>query len=175
MLTAPHDGKKGDKEMSQKKVQKYCGRAVTWNPVASQLRYSAEKRTALDGKVWWCIFDHKERKYIAGSKYRMMAECRMMIGRKVRAGELPTDKSDFFEDPQGFKTGKHTYIVDVNWTVSRPYSVEAKSAEEAQKIIQERVDKGGICVWTDGFETEDDCEVKTSGEEKNDGSICFYE
>lgn len=175
MLTAPHDGKTGDKDMDKKKAQKYCGRAVTWRPVASQLRYSAEKRTALDGKVWWCIFDHKERKYLEGYRYKMMAECRMMIGRKVRAGELRTDKSDFYEDSNEFKKGKHIFIVDVDWTVSRPYSVKAESAEEAQKIIQDRVDKGEICVWTDGFETEDDCEVKTSGEEKNDGSIVFYE
>lgn len=175
MPTAPHDGKKGDKDMNRKKVLKYCGRAVTWKPVASQLRYSAEKRTALDGKVWWCIFDHKERKYIAGSKYRMMAECRMMIGRKVRAGELPTDKSDFYEDPNGFKKGKHKFVVDVHWDVARTYEVEAESADEAQKIIQAKVDAGEICVWTDGFEATDDCEVKTSGEEKNDGSLEFYE
>ena len=161
--------------MSKKKVQKYCGRAVTWKPVASQLRYSAEKRTALDGKVWWCIFDHKEGKYIAGSKYKMMAECRMMIGRKVRAGELPTDKSDFFEDPDGFKKGKHKFMVDVHWDVARTYVVEAESADEAQKIMQAQVDAGEICVWTDGFETTDDCEVKTTGEEKNDGSLEFYE
>ena len=161
--------------MSKKKVQKYCGRAVTWKPVASQLRYSAEKRTALDGKVWWCIFDHKKGEYIAGSKYRMMAECRMMIRRKVRAGELPTDKSDFFEDPDGFKKGKHKFMVDVHWDVARTYEVEAESADEAQKIMQAKVDAGDVCVWTDGFVATDDCEVKTSGEEKNDGSLEFYE
>lgn len=160
--------------MSKKKVQKYCGRAVTWKPVASQLRYSAEKRTALDGKVWWCIFDHKECKYIAGSKYRMMAECRMMIGRKVRAGELPTDKSDFYEDPNGFKTGKHQFAVDVHWDVARSYVVEAESAAEAQKIIQAKIEAGEICVWNDGFEATDDYEVETSGEEKNDGEIMYY-
>ena len=41
--------------MSKKKVQKYCGRAVTWRTVAGQMRYSAEKRTALDGKVYESI------------------------------------------------------------------------------------------------------------------------
>ena len=49
------------------------------------------------------------------------------------------------------------------------------SADEAQKKIQDMVDRGDVCVWTDGFEATDDCEVKTSGEEKNDGSLEFYE
>ena len=157
-----------------KKVQKYCGRAVTWKPVASQLRYSAEKRTALDGKVWWCIFDHKECKYIAGYKYRTRTECEGLIGGMVRVGELPTDKSDYFEDTNGFKKGKHLFVVDVHWDVARGYEVEAESREEAQKIIQDKVDAGEICVWTDGFEATEDVEVFTSGEEKVNGSIEFF-
>lgn len=163
--------------MSKKKVQKYCGRAVTWRPVASQLRYSAEKRTAIDGKVWWCIFDHKENKYLAGHKSVARYLMEDWIGRAICRGELPTDKSDFFEDPDGFKTGKHKFVVDVHWDVTRTYEVEAKSREEAQKIIQDQVDAGEISVgvWKDGFEAMDDVEVRTSGEEKNDGSICFYE
>lgn len=160
--------------MSKKKGLKYCGRAVTWRTVAGQMRYSAEKRTAIDGKVWWCIFDHKECKYIAGIKYKMRAECEGSIGRRVRGGELPTDKSDFFEDPNGFKAGRHKFAVDVHWDVARSYEVEAESADEAQKIIQAKVDAGEICVWTDGFEATDDCEVRTSGEETNDGAIMYY-
>ena len=159
--------------MSKKKGLKYCGRAVTWRTVAGQMRYSAEKRTALDGKVWWCIFDHKECKYIVGSKCRMMAECRMMIWLKIRAGELPTDKSDFLEDPNGYKKGKHKFAVDVHWDVARSYEVEAETREEAQRIVQERVDKGEICVWNDGFEATDDVDIKTSGEETVNGEIMY--
>lgn len=159
--------------MSKKKVQKYCGRTVTWKPVANQLRYSAEKRTALDGKVWWCIFDHKERKYVAGYKYRMLAECRMRIGWKINNGELPTDKSDYIEDTR-FKTGKHKFAVDVYWTVARSYEVEAESRDEAQRIVQERVDRGDVCVWHDDFEATDDVEVSTSGEEKVNGEIQYF-
>lgn len=159
--------------MSKKKVQKYCGRAVTWRTVAGQMRYSAEKRTALDGKVWWCIFDRKDRKYIAGYKYKMRAECEGSIGRKVRQGELPTDKGDYLADPR-FKTGKHKFAVDVLWTVARSYVVDAETREEAQRIVQERVDKGEICVWNEGFEATDDVEVSTSGEEKVNGEIMYY-
>ena len=161
--------------MSKKTVKTYEGRAMAGRPCAGQRRYVAAKRTALDGKEWWCIFDHKRNKYLAGSKYRKRAECEVSIGRRIRGGELEIAPSDYDQSPDGFKTGKHKFVVDVNWTVSRTYSVEAESAEEAKKIIQECVDKGEICVWTDGFETADACEVKTSGEEKNDGSICFYE
>ena len=160
--------------MSKKKVQKYCGRAVTWKPVAGQLRYSAEKRTALDGKVWWCIYDRKERKYVAGYKYRMMAECKGAIGRAIRGGELPTAESDFIEDPNGFKKGKHKFAVDVHWDVARSFVVDAESREEAQRIVQAKVDAGEICVWTDGFEATDDCEVKTSGDEKVNGEIQYF-
>ena len=160
--------------MSKKKGLKYCGRAVTWRTVAGQMRYSAEKRTALDGKVWWCIFDHKERKYITGCRYKMRVECEGSIERRVRGGELPTDKSDFFEDPNGFKKGKHKFLVDVHWDVARTYEVEAESADEAQKIIQAKVDAGEICVWTDGFETTDDVEVRTSGEETKEGEIQYF-
>lgn len=160
--------------MSKKKVQKYCGRAVTWRTVAGQMRYSAEKRTALDGKVWWCIFDHKECKYIAGYKYRTRTECEGLIGGMVRAGELPTSKSDYTEDTHGFKTGKHKFTVDVHWDVAKSYEVEAESREEAQKIIQEKVDAGEICVWTDGFEAMDDVEVRTSGEETKEGEIQYF-
>ena len=161
--------------MSKKKVQKYCGRAVTWRTVAGQMRYSAEKRTALDGKVWWCIFDHKENKYLEGHKSVARYLMEDWMGRAIRRGELPTDKSDFYEDPNGFKKGKHKFMVDVHWDVARTYEVEAESADEAQKIIQAKVDAGDVCVWTDGFEATDDCEVRTSGEEKNDGSLEFYE
>lgn len=165
--------------MSKMKGLKYCGRAVTWRTVAGQMRYSAEKRTALDGKVWWCIFDHKARKYIAGCRYKMRAECEGSIGRRVRGGELATDKSDFIDDPHGFKKGKHKFMVEVHWDLSRSYEVEAKSADEAQKIIQAKVDGGEICVWTEvseSTETYESCdyEVKTSGEEKNNGEIMYY-
>lgn len=96
MQTAPHDGKaKGDKDMSKKKVQKYCGRAVTWRTVAGQMRYSAEKRTALDGKVWWCIFDHKENKYLAGHKSVARYLMEDWMGRAIRKGELEVEPSDY--------------------------------------------------------------------------------
>ena len=83
--------------MSKKKVQKYCGRPVTWRTVAGQLRYSAEKRTALDGKVWWCIFDHKKNEYIAGHKSVARYLMTDYIERAIRKGELEVEPSDYYE------------------------------------------------------------------------------
>lgn len=160
--------------MSMKKVLKYCGRAVTWRTVEGQMRYSAEKRTALDGKVWWCIFDHKENKYLEGHKSVARYLMEDWMGRAIRRGELPTDKSDFFEDTDGFKKGEHKFSVDVLWTVARSFEIEARSRKEAQKKVQGMVDRGDVCVWTDGFEATDDVEVRTSGEELKNGEIQYF-
>ena len=73
-----------------------------------------------------------------------------------------------------FKTGKHKFTVDVHWDVARSYEVEAESREEAQRIIQEKVERGDVCVWNDGFEATDDVEVRTSGEETPDGEIEYF-
>lgn len=42
------------------------------------------KRTALDGKVWWCVFDTNEMKWstlICFGKYRLKKECQFAIDR----------------------------------------------------------------------------------------------
>lgn len=156
--------------MSKKKGQKYCGRAVTWRTVAGQMRYSAEKRTALDGKVWWCIFDHKARGYLAYKK-KTRRECEETISWLIKKGMLELEASDMevTED-----RGKRKYSVAVYWTVQKSYEVEAHSREEAQSLIQEKVDKGDVCVWTDGFEAGDEVMVETQGEEKENGEWEWY-
>ena len=46
--------------------------------------------------------------------------------------------------------------VRVDWTVRKDFEVEAKSKEEALQKVRDKIDKGEVCVWTDGFETTDD-------------------
>ena len=157
-----------------KNTMTYEGKLMAGRPCAGQRRYVASKRTALDGKVWWCIFDHKANKYIEGSKYKMRAECEAGIGWKIHKGLLEIAPSDRDASADKFKKGKHKFVVDVFWTVARSYEVEAKTADEAHDIMQKRVDEGKICVWTDGFEATEDVEVETSGEEKNDGNIEYF-
>ena len=46
--------------------------------------------------------------------------------------------------------------VRVDWTVRKDFEVEAKSKEEALQKVRDKIDKGEVCVWTDGFEATDD-------------------
>ena len=49
-----------------------------------------------------------------------------------------------------------TITVRVDWTVSKDFEVEAKTKEEALQKVRDKIDRGEVCVWTDGFETTDD-------------------
>ena len=151
-------------------VRKDGTKVPVWSsPVGGQLRFTAEKRTAIDGKVWWCIHDNEKGRYVP-SKFRTRVECEAEITRKLQTREF-----DFVPYDDGtFKKGKHGFEVTVSWTVAKTYEVKAESREEAQKKIQAMVDRGDVCVWSDGFEATDDVAVKVIGEEKNDGSLEFY-
>lgn len=46
--------------------------------------------------------------------------------------------------------------VRVDWTVRKDFEVEAESKEEALQKVRDKIDRGEVCVWTDGFETTDD-------------------
>lgn len=159
--------------MSKKKNMTYEGRMMVGRPCAGQRRYVAAKRTALDGKVWWCVFDHKKNKYVGG-KYKHRRDCEYGIGHRIRGGELEISPNDYDKNPDEFKTGKHTFLVSIRWAVEKCEAVEATTAEEARDIVKKRVDEGDVCVWNDGFETTDDVDVDTVGEEKNDGSLDYY-
>lgn len=150
-------------------VRKDGTKVPVWSsPVGGQLRFTAEKRTAIDGKEWWLPYDNETGKYLYG-KCKMLAECRAAITRKLEKGELP-----FVPYDDGtFKKGKHGFEVTVNWVVAKTYEVEAESREEAQKKIQAMVDRGDVCVWSDGFEATDDVAVKVIGEEKKNGEIQY--
>ena len=39
-------------------------------PCCGQSRFEPLKRTALDGKVWWCIFDHRMADWVRGERYK---------------------------------------------------------------------------------------------------------
>ena len=46
--------------------------------------------------------------------------------------------------------------VRVDWTVRKDFEVDAESKEEALQKVRDKIDRGEVCVWTDGFETNDD-------------------
>lgn len=68
---------------------------------------------------------------------------------------------------------KKRYAVDIHWDVAKCVEVKAKSREDAERIVFERIRNGEVCVWTDGFEATDYVEVECHGEENADGEIEF--
>ena len=81
--------------MSKPNEKTYYGRLMAGRPCAGQRRYVASKRTALDGKVWWCIFDHKKNEYIAGCRSVARYLMADYIERAIRKGELEVEPSDY--------------------------------------------------------------------------------
>ena len=63
------------------------------------------------------------------------------------------------------KKGKAIFLVQVTWEVGKEYEVEASSRQEAKKSIQDLIDQGEVCVWTDGYEAGDKVTVKVTGRE----------
>jgi len=46
------------------------------------MRYKPRKRTALDGKVWWCVFDEETEKWssiVMFGKYKTKKSCQFVI------------------------------------------------------------------------------------------------
>lgn len=149
---------------------------VLGGTIAGQLRFVPMKRTALDGKEWWCVYDNERGDWtnstvLGGARWKMKIECARAIAKAIEKHEIPFEP---YDEGSQFKSGKHKFVVEVHWDVARSYEVEAKSREEAQAIIQKRVDEGEVCVWTDGFEATDDVEVECHGEELKGGAGIQY-
>lgn len=54
-------------------------------------RFVPSKRTALDGRVWWCIFDKKEQRYVPGTRARLRKQIESAIVLDMRHGRLPSN------------------------------------------------------------------------------------
>ncbi len=54
-------------------------------------RFVPSKRTAIDGRVWWCIFDKKEQRYVPGTRARLRRQIESAIVLDMRHGRLPSD------------------------------------------------------------------------------------
>lgn len=65
------------------------------------------------------------------------------------------------------------YSVDIHCTIAKNVVVEAKTREDAEKQIWDKIQSGKVCVWTDGFEATDDVEVNCVGEENDEGNIKY--
>ena len=63
-----------------------------------QSRFEPARRTALDGRVWWCIFDHATGKYVPGYglKFYKRRQALVQIAMDLRSGRLPYDPDPGF-------------------------------------------------------------------------------
>ena len=55
---------------------------IPYTPGTPRGRFVPAKRRALDGIVWWCVWDNAEGKwptYLCHGKYRTKAQCEMAI------------------------------------------------------------------------------------------------
>lgn len=119
--------------------------AVYERPVAGQLRFTASKREALDGKVWWSIYDNEKGDYVP-SKYKTRKDCEFGIEWKIQHKIL--EKTPY--DDSKSKNRTRQFTVEVIWDVHRCFTVETTSRAEAQKHIQDMIDNGKITAWGNG-------------------------
>lgn len=93
-------------------------------------------------------------------------------GELASADDLVSDEDakdwaegvDFSPDDFTCSAGK-VFEVRVTWPVGKTYRVPADSKEEAVAKMKQKVDAGEVCVWTDGFEAEDNVTVEAVKEE----------
>ena len=73
-------------------------------------RYSAEQRTALDGKVWWVYFDNETGKYIPSGKFKTKRECENGIIFAMKKGWLDATPEELEKIESRFAELKKIYM-----------------------------------------------------------------
>lgn len=81
-----------------------------------QSRFGPVKHGALDGKVWWCMYDFKEHKYIPGQRFWRRRQALVQLAIDLRHNRLP------YEPDPGFSQ---------DW-------LKSKSAEEVADLMDRR-------------------------------------
>ena len=61
-----------------------------------QSRFDPVKRTALDGKVWWCLYDRRKNEYVAWYKKKMRRHVLVQLVIDFMHGRLPYDPDPGF-------------------------------------------------------------------------------
>lgn len=64
-----------------------------------QSRFGPSKRTALDGKVWWCLYDYRDHAYVTWYRFRRRRQALVQLAMDLRHGRLP------YEPDPGFSPG----------------------------------------------------------------------
>jgi len=78
-----------------------------------QSRFEPVKRTALDGKVWWCILDHSTGEYDC-NRFKKRRQALVHLGMELRHCRLPYDPDPWFSKKwlMGRSLKEMAYLVD---------------------------------------------------------------
>lgn len=61
-----------------------------------QSRFGPSKRTALDGKGWWCMYDYKDHAYVTWCRFRTRREALVQLAIDLRHNRLPYEPDPGF-------------------------------------------------------------------------------
>ena len=61
-----------------------------------QSRFGPSKRTALDGKVWWCLYDYKDHAYVTGYRCRTRKQALVRLAKDLQNKMLPYEPDPGF-------------------------------------------------------------------------------
>lgn len=64
-----------------------------------QSRFGPVKRGAIDGRVWWCMYDYADRKYVTWYRFRTRRQALVQLAMDLRSKRLP------YEPDPGFCPG----------------------------------------------------------------------
>lgn len=63
-------------------------------PCCGQSRFEPVKRGALDGKVWWCVYDNKEKMWRPGHRHRTRRDAVLSLLMNFRHERMPFEPDD---------------------------------------------------------------------------------
>lgn len=81
-----------------------------------QSRFGASTRTAIDGKVWWCMYDYRDHAYVTWYRFRTRRQALVQLVVDLQLNRLP------YEPDPGF---------------SREW-FKARTAEEIRDLVDKR-------------------------------------
>lgn len=89
-----------------------------------QSRFGPSKRTAIDGGVWWCMYDYKDQKYVTWYRFKTRRQALVQLAIDLLNNRLP------YEPDPGFYHG---------WLAERGYAgvMDLVGSTEAAYKIRE--------------------------------------
>ena len=89
-----------------------------------QSRFGPVKRTALDGKAWWCMYDYRDKAYVTWGRFKTRRQALVQLAIDLQHNRLP------YEPDPGFSR---------DWLLSRTIEEVrglVKSTEAAYKTLK---------------------------------------